>query len=320
MKNRAESLVAVASRSFSQHPILTSELKKEFPNLRLNGAGKSLVGEELVSHLWGAERAIIALEKIDAELLDQLPELKIIGKYGVGLDNIDMGALRARGVRLGWTGGVNRRGVAELALELMLGGLRKTWVSRALAHSGGWRQIRGRQLSDKAVGIIGFGHVGRDLAQLLSPFGCKLLVNDIRDVSDAAGLVGASIVSKPELFANSDVVSLHVPKTDETSNLINAEVLAGMKPGVVIVNSARGGLIDEVALYNSLVSGHIGAAACDVFANEPPGDHPLFELPNFTATTHIGGSSEEAVLAMGRSAIKGLTNAVDAVTENFVSA
>lgn len=315
-----DTLVAVASRSFSQHPVLTNELKKQFPNLRLNDAGKSLAGKELVAHLQGAERAIIALEKVDAQLLDQLPDLRIIGKYGVGLDNIDMDALRARGVKLGWTGGVNRRGVAELALELMLGGLRKTWESRALAHSGGWRQIRGRQLSDKTVGIIGFGHVGRDLAKLLAPFGCRLLVNDIRDVSVAAASLGAEIVSKPELFASSDVVSLHVPKTDETSNLIHAEVLASMKPGAVIVNSARGGLIDEKALYDALANGHIGAAACDVFASEPPGDHPLFELSQFTATTHIGGSSEEAVLAMGRSAIKGLTNAVEAAPANFVSA
>jgi D-3-phosphoglycerate dehydrogenase len=293
------------------------ELRAKFPNLRLNEAGASLAGEELIAHLQGAERAIIALEKIDAAILSQLPDLKIIGKYGVGLDNIDMAAMRAHGVKLGWTGGVNCLGVAELALELMLGGLRKTWESRALAESGGWRQIRGRQLSGKTVGLIGFGHVGQALAGLLAPFGVRLLVNDIRDLSAAIAAAGAHAASKEQIFSEADVISLHTPKTALTTNMINAQALAMMKRDAVLVNTARGGLVDEDALHAALTDNRIGATAMDVFASEPPGDNPLIGLPNFAATTHIGGSSEESVLAMGRAAIAGLDNPREAREENF---
>lgn len=260
---------------------------------------------------------MIALEKIDESILSQLPDLKVIGKYGVGLDNIDMAAMRAHGVKLGWTGGVNRSGVAELALELMLGGLRKTWESRNLAESGGWSQIRGRQLSGKTVGIIGFGHVGRELARILAPFQVRLLVNDIKDVSEAAVALGAELAGKDEIFSEADVITLHTPKTQLTAGMIDARALSMMKSDAVVVNTARGGLIDEAALYTALREDRIGAAAMDVFEMEPPGDNPLIGLANFAATTHIGGSSEESVLAMGRAAIAGLENARDALEENF---
>ncbi|MCR9129314.1 MAG: phosphoglycerate dehydrogenase [Alphaproteobacteria bacterium] len=312
-------LVAVASRSFSLHAVLVPELRAKFPNLRLNEAGKSLAGDELVEHLQGAERAVIALEKIDASILSRLPDLKIIGKYGVGLDNIDMAAMREHGVKLGWTGGVNRLGVAELALELMLGGLRKTWESRELAENGGWVQIRGRQLSGKTVGIIGFGHVGKEVARILAPFQVRILVNDIKDVSEAAAAAGAALAEKDQIFAEADVITLHTPKTADTTRMIDARALSMMKPDAVVVNTARGGLIDEPALYAALTENRIGAAAMDVFESEPPGDNPLIKLTNFAATTHIGGSSEEAVLNMGRAAIAGLENAVEALEENFFS-
>jgi D-3-phosphoglycerate dehydrogenase len=297
--------------------VLVSELGERFANLRLNEAGASLSGDDLVAHLQGAERAVIALEKIDAAILAQLPELKIIGKYGVGLDNIDMAALRDHGVKLGWTGGVNRLAVAELALELMLGGLRKTWESRDLAKSGGWRQIRGRQLSGKTVGIIGFGHVGREVARLLAPFQVRLLVNDIKDVSQAAAAAGAELADQDQIFEQADVITLHTPKTEHTARMINARALTLMKPDAVLVNTARGGLVDEAALCAALSEDRIGAAALDVFESEPPGDNPLIKLTNFVATTHIGGSSEEAVLAMGRAAIAGLETAQEAWEDNF---
>lgn len=313
----ASPLVAVASRSFSQHKVLVPELRARFPNLRLNEAGKSLSGDALVEHLQGAERAVIALEKIDASILAQLPDLKIIGKYGVGLDNIDMAAMREHGVKLGWTGGVNRLGVAELALELMLGGLRKTWESRELAESGGWVQIRGRQLSGKTVGIIGFGHVGKEVARILAPFQVRILVNDVKDVADAAAAAGAELAQKDQIFAEADVITLHTPKTPQTTRMIDARALSMMKADAVVVNTARGGLIDEAALFAALSENRIGAAAMDVFESEPPGDNPLIKLTNFAATTHIGGSSEEAVLNMGRAAIAGLESAVEALESNF---
>lgn len=317
MSSSDSSLVAVASRSFSQHPVLTRELGEKYPNLRLNTAGKSLSGEELVRHLQGAERAIIALERVDSVLLDQLPELKVIAKYGVGIDNLDLDALRAHGVRLGWTGGVNRRAVAELALTLMISSLRLTVQSHDLVRTGGWAQLRGRQLTGKTVGIIGLGHVGRDLVSLLKPFGCRVLGNDIRDVGKFAAGNGVELVEKETLFAESDIVTLHVPKTSLTTHLVDDKVLGSMKPGAVLINTARGGLVEEGALTRALADGPLAAAACDVFEVEPPADNPLLKLENFLPTSHIGGSSEEAVLAMGRAAISALDNSVEAVPENF---
>lgn len=318
MNAEASPLVAVASRSFSQHPVLTRELAERWPNLRLNSQGVSLSGPALVEHLKGAERVIIALERIDAEVVGQLPDLKVIAKYGVGIDNLDLDALRARGIRLGWTGGVNRRAVAELALTMMLSALRLTVQSRDLVKAGGWKQLRGRQLTGKTIGIVGLGHVGMDLVSLLKPFGCRILGNDIRDVEDFAAAHGVELVEKPELFAQSDVVTLHVPKTELTTRLVDASVLAAMKPDAVLINTARGGLVDEAALADALSRGIIGAAACDVFETEPPGDHPLLVCDTFLPTSHIGGSSEEAVLAMGRAAIAALDTAVEALPGNFV--
>jgi phosphoglycerate dehydrogenase-like enzyme len=311
-------LIAVASRSFSQHSTLTKELRGIYQNVRLNSAGSALAGQLLIEHLRDADRAVIALEHIDDSILKELPKLEVISKFGVGYDNLDLDALRRHNVKLGWTGGVNKRAVAELALNLMMACLRGTFISRDLALAGTWQQVRGRQLSGRVVGIIGFGHVGQDLAKLLQSFGCRILVNDVVDVGAEARMLGAECVTKEQIFSESNIVSLHTPLTSATSHLIDRSVLKTMRSDAIIINTARGGLIEEADLEKALLDGHIAAAACDVFEVEPPIRESLFQLPNFIPTTHIGGSSEEAVLAMGRAAILGLDSAVDATPDNLL--
>jgi D-3-phosphoglycerate dehydrogenase len=303
--------VAVLSRSFSKHPVLRAELQARYPQAVFNDTGRTLAGEELIGFLRGHDAAVVALEKIDDATLAALPELRIISKYGVGLDNVDLAAAARRGIRVGWEGGVNRRSVAELAIGFMIAGLRGIITSHEEIKAGTWRQYRGRQLGAVTVGLVGFGHVGRDVAGLLRAFGSHVLAHDIRDIAAPARELGAEVVELDRLVAEADVISLHIPNTTLTRNLFDAARLAGMKPGAVLVNTARGGLVDEAALKASLASGHLAAACFDVFAFEPPRDMDLFSTTGFIGTGHIGGSAEEAVVAMGRAAIAGLDTATD---------
>ena len=298
--------VAVCSRSFSKNKELRAALLSKYANVTFNDSGLQLEGDQLVQFLDGHDLAITALEKINDSILSKLPALKAIGKYGVGLDMIDFESMRKHKKRLGWTGGVNRRSVSELALAFAIVMLRHIVAGNREIISGTWRQHVGRQLSDSTVGIIGCGHVGKDLVQLLKPFGCKVLVNDIVSYDEFYEAHGIEAVGLESLLSEADVVTLHIPLDATSKNILSKNRIQLMRKNAVLINTARGGLIDESALKDALISGQLGGAAFDVFAQEPPADLELLNLPNFLATPHIGGSSSEAILAMGLSAIKGL--------------
>jgi phosphoglycerate dehydrogenase-like enzyme len=298
--------VAVCSRSFSKNPTLRAELLARYRHVTFNDAGAQLQGDALVAFLKGHEKAITALEVIDESILSQLPELKVIGKYGVGLDMIDLAAMRMHGKRLGWTGGVNRRSVSELVISSAIAMLRHVPAANREVRAGVWRQHVGCNLSGRTVGIVGCGHIGKDLVPLLKAFGCSVLAHDILEFPDFYTLHGVESVGLDALLRRSDIVTLHVPLNDSTRGLLNAERLALLKPDAVLINAARGGLVDEQELKRMLLDKRLAAAAFDVFHEEPPQDQELLGLPNFLATPHIGGSAEEAMLAMGRAAIEGL--------------
>ena len=268
-----------------------------------------LQGDALIAFLRGHDRAIVGLERVDEAVLTAVPELRVISKYGVGLDAVDLDALARHGVRLGWTGGVNRRSVAELTLMFAIALLHRTPEASGMLHGGRWQRVIGRQITDRTVGIIGCGHVGKDLVQLLAPFGCRVLAHDIRNYADFYAAHGVTPVSLDQLLEASDVVTLHVPLDHSTRGMIDARRLAQMRKGAVLINAARGGLVDEAALVDALVGGHLSGAAADVFAAEPAANPALLALPNFLGTPHIGGSTQEAQLAMGRAAIEGLETA-----------
>jgi phosphoglycerate dehydrogenase-like enzyme len=298
--------VAVCSRSFSKNPVLRAELLARYEKVTFNDSGRQLEGDELVAFLKGHDKAITALERITDEVLAQLPELQAIGKYGVGVDMIDMKAMCRHGKRLGWTGGVNRRSVSELVIALAVSMLRNIPVAQREVLAGSWRQHTGGLLSGRTVGIIGCGFIGKDLVTLLQPWGCRLLAHDIVDFPEFYAAYGVEAVSLDSLLERSDVVTLHVPLDDSTLNMLEAVKLALMKPGAILINAARGGLVDEAEVKAMLMSGRLAAAAFDVFCTEPPTDKELLNLPNFFVTPHIGGSAEEAIVAMGRAAIEGL--------------
>lgn len=298
--------VAVTSRSFSRHPVLRSELLARYPDVTFNDAGAALSGEALVRFLAGHTRAITALERLDDALFAALPELRVVAKYGVGLDMIDLAAMARRGVRLGWTAGVNRRAVAELVVTFAIALLRRSAEAAADMRAGHWRPVVGRQLTGRTVGIVGCGHVGREVAQLMSAFGCRLLAHDIVAQDEFYRRHEIEPVTLDDLLRRAEVVTLHLPLDDSTRGMFDADRLALMRPDAVLINIARGGLVDEAALAAMLAEGRLAGAGFDVFAQEPLHDSPLLKLPNFLATPHIGGSAEEAILAMGRAAIRGL--------------
>ena len=298
--------VAVCSRSFSANRVLREELLARYRHVTFNDQGLQLKGDSLVGFLQGHDKAITALEKVDALVLSQLPQLKVIAKYGVGLDMIDMDAMRTFRKRLGWTGGVNRRAVAELVISFAITMLRHVPRANREVLAGTWRQHVGGNLSGKTVGIVGCGHVGKELAVLLRAFGCEVLSHDILEFSEFYSQHQIRPVALEELLRSSDIVSLHVPLDESTKGMVGVSQLAMLRPSAVLINAARGGLVDEQALKLALRDGRLAAAAFDVFAVEPPADPELLALPNFLASPHIGGSSVEAILAMGRSAIDGL--------------
>jgi len=306
--------VAVCSRSFSKNTVLRSELLAKYEHVTFNDSGRQMEGDELVAFLKGHDKAITALEKINAAVISRLPQLKVIGKYGVGLDMIDLQALSQYGVQLGWTGGVNKRSVAELVVSAAIALLHRTAESHAEVRAGEWRQLLGRQLTGRTVGIVGCGHIGKEVAILLRAFSCRILANDIKDFPDFYQANGVQPVSLEELLAESEVVTLHLPLDDSTRKMFDAERIGKIRKGACLLNLARGGLIDEVALKQSLKEGLLAGAALDVFEEEPPHDAELLNLPSLIATGHIGGSTEEAVLAMGRAAIAGLDSPRPAVS------
>jgi len=307
------SRVAVASRSFSRHPVLRAELLARYADVTFNDAGIALSGARLIEFLKGHDKAITALEVLDESVFAALPELKVVGKYGVGLDMIDLNAMQRHGVKLGWTGGVNRRSVSELVISCMIALLRHVPAASLEVRSGTFRQHVGRQLSGRTVGIIGCGHIGKDLTPLLKAFGCRVLAHDIRDFPEFYAEHDVQPVDLETLLKESDIVTLHVPLNATTLDMLTEQRLDLMPSHALLINAARGGLVDEAALKARLMDGRLAGAAFDVFAVEPPEDSELIALPNFLATPHIGGSSEEAVLAMGRSAIEGLDSAGDPV-------
>ena len=301
--------IAVTSRSFSRHPILREELTAKYDIVRFNDEGLSLEGAELIHYLEGAERAIIALERIDGGVLEKLPQLKVISKYGVGVDMLDLPAMVEHNVRLGWTGGVNRRSVSELVIAYSISLLRQIPMLNAEVRSGTWRQTVGRQISDQCFGIIGCGYVGQDLSRLLRAFGCRVLAYDILDFPEFYTTTGVEPVDLDTLLRTSDIVSVHLPLDHLTHNFLSAKNLSLMQSHAILINAARGGLVDEETVKSMLLDGRLAAAAFDVLQSEPPEDLELINLPNVLTTPHIGGSAEEAILNMGRAAIAGLEDA-----------
>ena len=293
--------VAVVSTSFSKHAGLCSALANQVSRVWFNTEGRTYSGDALVDFIADADAAIIGREWVDAAVINRL-SIRLLAKYGVGLDNIDQAALRQRGIALGWTPGVNAMAVAEQTVGFMIGLQRNLYYTARCMAQGDWIKNGGRQLSGCTVGIVGVGHIGQALVQLLAPFGCRILGCDIVDKTDYYAAQGIEAADFETVMRTADMVSLHVPLTVDTHHMINATTLAWMQPTAVLINTARGEVVDTAALYTALRDNRLAGAALDVFESEPYAG-PLANHPRVIATPHIAGNANEAVLAMGHAAI-----------------
>jgi D-3-phosphoglycerate dehydrogenase / 2-oxoglutarate reductase len=262
-----------------------------------------------VRHCDGADRAALlpaiadvdailirSATKVDAEALAAAKRLKVVARAGVGLDNVDVRAATQSGVMVVNAPTSNIVSAAELAVALMLAAARHVAPASASLKNAEWKRSRytGIELYDKTLGIVGLGRIGVLVAQRLLAFGMKVIAYDPYVQAGRAAQLGVRLVTLEELLEEADFMSVHLPKTAETLGLIGEEELAKVKPGLVLVNAARGGIVDEHALYVALKEGRLAAAGIDVFASEPCTDSPLFELENVVATPHLGASTDEA--------------------------
>ncbi len=258
--------------------------------------------KEFTSHLADADALLVrSAVQVTKEVLEQAPRLRVIGRAGVGVDNVDQGAATARGVVVMNTPGGNAISVAEHTLALMLALARPVAQASASTKAGKWekKKFMGTELNGKTLGIIGLGNIGMEVARRARPFGMKVIAHDPFVSRELAKDRGVEMVALDELYSASDYVSLHLAVTADTKKLLNQQAFAKMKHGVRIINCARGELIDQDALEEALRAGKVAGAALDVFAHEPPGDSPLLAHENVIATPHIGGSTEEAQETIG---------------------
>jgi D-3-phosphoglycerate dehydrogenase len=254
----------------------------------------------LVSDVVGT---ILGLDEVTAEVLGQAKELRVISRYGVGVDNVDIRAATARGIVVTITPGDNSVAVAELTMALMLALARRIPYHDRLVKQGGWVRGPAVELAGYCLGIIGMGRIGREVAKRAAAFGMRILYHDpVAPPQEFVPSLQAAYRPLEELLSESDVISLHLPLTDDTRNLIGTSALRRMKSSAFLINTARGGLVDEQALYGALAEGALAGAACDVFSQEPPIDNPLLGLDCFIATPHMGSATLQTTLRMGRMA------------------
>lgn len=259
--------------------------------------------DEVVDFIGDAEIFVTQLAPLSEMMMQRLPTLKLVAVSRGGPINIDMAAAKAHGITVVNVPGRNASAVAEFTIGAILAETRLIRVGHEALRKGEWRgdlyraDRTGRELNEMTVGVIGYGNIGTKVVRLLRAFGCRILVTDPYvqlSAEDRNG--GVELVALDDLLSRSDVVTLHPRVTEETRRLINKDTIARMKPGVIFVNTARGPLVDYDALYDALVSGHIGSAMLETFAVEPvPADWPLLQLPNVTLTPHIAGASVRTV-------------------------
>ncbi len=288
--------ILVTARSFAKTPGAHHEfLSANDCLVDLRAPEHPLDSTGLAALLPGYDGVILGLDQCDAAALARADKLRVISRYGVGTEAVDLRAAKARGIAVTITPNTNNISVAELALGLMFALARSIPTMAANARQNVFTRLNGIELTGKTLGVVGFGAIGREVAKRGIGLGMRVAGYDPFYSGD---WLGAEVRSLQAVLAESDVISLHVPLTDETRDLVNSESLRTVRDGAYIINTARGGLIDESALYDALRSGKLGGAAMDVFAHEPPEGSPLLALPNFIALPHAGGATREAISRM----------------------
>lgn len=300
--------ILVTARSFRQTPGLHQQI--------LIDAGYELVNSPHDRPLKASELAdlgadvtgmLLGVDDCGAEVFERAARLKVVSRYGVGVDKVDVGAATRHGVVVTITPGANAISVAELALGLMFALARHIPHHDRVVKNGGWGRVSGVELTGATLGLVGLGRIGQEVARRAVGLGMRVLYYDPMPFSpDVIAALGVTARPLDALIAESDFISLHLPLTGETRHLIGAAALARMKPGAFVINTARGGLVDETALAQALASSQIAGAAADVFDAEPPTDRTLVEMDNFIAVPHAGSATQQTTLRMGLMASQNL--------------
>ncbi len=290
---------------------LTIDLLQQLADVLQTDAASDPQGTALA--LGDAEVLFCVGLRVDGALLGAAPKLRLVLRFGVGLDNIDLEACRARGVAVGYTPGANAATVAEYTLGLILGLLhRYPWAWQALTAERhqhdwtGWKRWVGADLRGKTVGIVGFGNIGRRLATLLAPFRCRVLATDPLVPPETVRFLGVEPMPLEALLAQSLVVSLHVPLLPSTHHLMDARRIATMPRGSYLVNTSRGEVVDARALADALRSGHLAGAALDVLEGAADPANPLWDAPNLIVAPHIASATEDALQEIRRMTLENL--------------
>ena len=275
-------------------PATLEALGPDFEVRNCDGANRD---ELLAALAKGVDAVLIrSATKMDAEAIGAAKGLKVIARAGVGLDNVDIPAATTAGVMVVNAPTSNIVSAAELAISLLLASARFISPAHAALRNGKWARSKytGAELFEKTLGIVGFGRIGQLVAHRMQAFGMNVVAYDPYLQPARAAQLGVSLVTLDELLAQSDFITIHLPKTKETANLIGVDALKKVKPAVRIINAARGGVLDEAALYDAIVEGRVAGAGLDVFSTEPCTDSPLFTLDQVVATPHLGASTDEA--------------------------
>jgi D-3-phosphoglycerate dehydrogenase len=251
--------------------------------------------ENLKREIIGMDAVIVGIDSMPEEVIRTADKLRVISKYGTGVDNIDLEAAKRRGIAVAIASGANERSVAELVLTLIFALSRRLLVLDRATKAGKWERPTGAEVLGKTLGVVGYGKIGKILAELASSLGMEVVICDPYATKPA----GVKFVSMDELLKKADFVSLHVQLTDETYHLIGEERLSMMKDGAFLVNTSRADIVDEDALVKALRQGKPAGAAVDVYSTEPPVGSELLKLDNVVATPHMGSQTLEAIERMG---------------------
>ncbi len=265
-------------------------------SVEYNDTGLAYTKEEFYRKTENADGVVVGVEKVDREYIDSHPRIKAVVKFGVGTDNIDVEYCKSKGIFVGRTVGSNSRSVAETAISFVLADSKNLYESISDTRGGGWSKLTGYEIEGKTIGIVGFGAIGKKVAQMAYGLGMKVLAYDPYALDEeAVKKFDVKISTLEEIYSQSDFISLHLPLTDETRDLIGLKEMKTMKTSAVLINTARGGIVNEQELYTALEEKIIRAAYFDVLSSEPPKeDEKLMKLDNFYLTPHIASRSKEA--------------------------
>ncbi len=299
--------ILVTPTSFLKNPQAKAMVEAFADEIVYNPQTRPLEAEEVLELLDGVDGYIAGLDYITAEVIGRAPEsLKVISRYGAGVDRVDLEAAKAKGITVTNTPGTNAVAVCELAFGLMLSLARAIPRLDNAVKKGEWPRNNGIELAGKTLGVVGFGAIGKNLATRAKAFGMDVIAYDPYFDAAFAAQHGVAQKTLNEVIAGADFISLHVPLTKETRYMIGEDAISRMKDGAFIINTARGGLVDEAAAAKALQSGKLGGIGLDAYEVEPVTDSPLFGLDNVVMTPHTGAHTNEAIAGMGIMAAQNL--------------